>query len=139
MSIYKKWIKNFSYITIGAFLILILDISCVVRNATGFPCPSCGITRAYLALFKADFSMAFFMHPLFWILPIILILYIIKPNFFSNKSKQCRFLLTLVIALFLVVYIIRMILFFPHTEPMNYNHDAYVNLLFEKINIAIYI
>jgi len=38
--------------------------SCTFRNLTGIPCPSCGITRAALALLDFDIGSAFAVNPL---------------------------------------------------------------------------
>jgi hypothetical protein len=37
---------------------------CALKTLTGLPCPTCGITRAVIALSRADFERAFFMNPL---------------------------------------------------------------------------
>jgi hypothetical protein len=37
---------------------------CPLANLTGWPCPSCGLTRAALALLAGDFSRALVLHPL---------------------------------------------------------------------------
>ena len=37
----------------------LLDIGCVFRLMTGIPCPGCGMTRAWLAALRLDFSAAF--------------------------------------------------------------------------------
>ena len=93
---------------------------CVFRRVTGLPCPSCGMTRSYLALFRGDIKTAFFMHPLFWMVPIIvgLILY--------SHYKKVYFTKVYVIIgiIFIAVYIIRMIFMFPHTYPFDYEHSS---------------
>ncbi|GGF27948.1 DUF2752 domain-containing protein [Echinicola rosea] len=37
---------------------------CLVKNFTGLPCPSCGITRAIISIIQGDFNGAFFSNPL---------------------------------------------------------------------------
>ena len=37
---------------------------CLFKTATGIPCPSCGMTRATLALVHGDWSTALALHPL---------------------------------------------------------------------------
>ncbi|MFY0606204.1 MAG: DUF2752 domain-containing protein [Cyclobacteriaceae bacterium] len=36
---------------------------CLIKNASGIPCPSCGTTRAVLAIMEGDFTDAFMMNP----------------------------------------------------------------------------
>ena len=38
---------------------------CPAKIFLGGPCPGCGLTRAYLAVLRLDFSAAFRYHPLF--------------------------------------------------------------------------
>ena len=45
--------------------IFMLLPNCTFHRAFGFPCPSCGMTRAGLALAQGDFLQAFTHHPLF--------------------------------------------------------------------------
>lgn len=37
---------------------------CLLRNATGLPCPGCGMTRAFAHLAKGEWSAAWRDHPL---------------------------------------------------------------------------
>jgi hypothetical protein len=36
---------------------------CMIKNATGYPCPSCGTTRAVQALFKGDLIRSLMLNP----------------------------------------------------------------------------
>ncbi|AGA77308.1 DUF2752 domain-containing protein [Echinicola vietnamensis] len=37
---------------------------CLIKNVTGIPCPSCGITRAVMAIIHGDMNGAFYSNPL---------------------------------------------------------------------------
>lgn len=121
--------KIFMYIlpVIIVFAVIFIGDSCIIRNITGLPCPSCGMTRAYFAFFKGDIKTAFFYHPLFWLVPIIFIS-LTSKKVRNNKPILCSF-----IAIFLSVYIIRMILYFPHTPPLDYNSDSYLSVVWKII------
>ena len=63
---------------------------CLMKNTTGFPCPSCGMTRAYTEAFKLNFKKAFYYHPLLYIYCAILnfFLKIISKNIkIGNTNK----------------------------------------------------
>lgn len=85
---------------------------CLFYNIFGLPCPSCGMTRSYLHLFHLDFKGAFHFHPLFWAVPFLLIFY---------KNKKIFYTIS---AIFIVVWIIRLFLFFPTTPPLDFNDNA---------------
>ena len=42
---------------------------CLLKDIFGTPCPSCGMSRAYLSLLLGDIKAALHFHPLFWIFP----------------------------------------------------------------------
>jgi len=47
---------------------------CIIKNVTGFPCPSCGTTRAVQLTFKGNFIDSAMMNPFGIIISAILIL-----------------------------------------------------------------
>jgi len=84
---------------------------CLIYNTTGIPCPTCGMTRSYLALIQGNLSQAILYHPLFFLVPVL---------FYAFLFQKKKLMYGLFI-LFMLVYIYRMILYFPHTEPMLYH------------------
>lgn len=101
-----------------------LGSSCLIYSTTGFPCPGCGGTRAFLSLIHGDFLESLKYHPL--LIPALSILF--ADFIFSLvKGKPPRWfnrvLLALAVAI-AIVYAARLILLFPHTEPMKYNDLA---------------
>jgi len=45
---------------------------CMIKNATGYPCPSCGTTRAVQALYKGDLTGSLLYNPFGIILSVAL-------------------------------------------------------------------
>ena len=93
-------------------LYLFTKTGCIVKEITGLPCPSCGMTRAWLSFIKFDFISAFKWHPLFLLGPVFI--YLIFSHF-----KKKNLYLTLFSILFIAVYIIRMSAMFPTQPPMD--------------------
>lgn len=60
-------------------VIVILVISgiykCPFDFFLGIPCPMCGMSRAFFALFRGDTAGAFYYHPLWPLVPAVLIFY----------------------------------------------------------------
>ena len=92
---------------IGTFygVLFFLGITCPIKFLTGVSCPGCGMTRALLSALMFHFEDAWHFHPLFWLLPTGLLFY-----FFKKSKGVSKWLLFGCIALFLVVYLIRMFL-----------------------------
>ncbi len=47
---------------------------CLIKHATNIPCPSCGSTRAVLALSRGDFFTAIFINPLGIVVGLIMLI-----------------------------------------------------------------
>lgn len=105
----------FMYIMDKIFVFAMSDQLCSFKYLTGFPCPACGMTRAYRFLFHGDFFSAFSYHPLFWLLPVAIViqLYIIIKKRYISLSLWIA-----VVALLCITYGARMYLYFPLHEPM---------------------
>ena len=104
-------------IGVSAFLAtLFTDTSlCLIYNIAGIPCFSCGMSRAFRVL--PDISRSFAYHPLFFVVPFIPLLV-----FLQNKKRNIT-AISLII-LFVAVWIVRMVLFFPNTPPMVFNESS---------------
>ncbi len=93
---------------IAAFyaVIELAGVTCPIRWLTGISCAGCGMSRAWLSLLRLDLSAAFAYHPLFWLpIPAALVL------LFRQRLPKAlvRWTLGAACALFLVVYVIRML------------------------------
>ena len=89
----------------------LLHIGCPLRFISGIPCPGCGMTRAYHSLLHLDFNQAFYYHPLFPLVPLMVALYLF--DFFLNP-KLLRLLWAIVLILFIATYLFR--LFISHSS-----------------------
>ena len=108
----------------SVFAIALDDQSCLLRRTIGIPCPGCGMTRATFALLRLDFAAAFMFHPLVYIIiPFIIILSVLLLTKRMTFQKSTPYIIA-IMACMVIVYIIRMVLFFPETEPMTYDNDS---------------
>jgi hypothetical protein len=126
-------------VVLALFLLLIAELlgsSCFISSIFGIPCAGCGSTRAVKLLLHGKILDALRMHPLIFI---TLLLLVVIPTFAiarfvaKKRGKQLHSPLSprateitffSLAALYLIVYVIRMILLFPHTEPMLYNENS---------------
>ncbi|MBF0780736.1 MULTISPECIES: DUF2752 domain-containing protein [unclassified Granulicatella] len=98
---------------------------CVFYHLLGIPCPACGMTRSYLSLIKLDISKALYYHPLFFLVPIMVYAY------FKEKTR----LLYGIMFLFIIVWIIRMVLYFGSShEVFRYNERSVIEQLKQLIS-----
>jgi len=76
---------------------------CLLKDIFNIPCPSCGMSRAYLCLLLGDVAAAFKFHPLFWIFPVAVGLGIVAA---LDKNKKRKLLWLSLLALCILVYFI---------------------------------
>lgn len=124
--------KHIRIIIVSAGMIALLAYAgfmpCGIRQIFAIPCPTCGMTRAFFSLFRGDIIAAFRFHPLFWLIPLCFALCIVLKN---NTAR--RAVLITCCILLCIVYIIRMILYFPNTAPMELNRGAVIIKIAERI------
>ena len=96
----KNFLKITAIFVIITIVLYIVGVGCPIKYITGVSCPGCGLTRAYMSLAKLNIIDAFKYHPLFWTVPIIIVLYL-------NKVDDKIFILFII--LFIAVYVVRLI------------------------------
>ncbi len=131
--------KPRALLAIVLFLLFILELfgsTCFFASVFGIPCAGCGSTRALSLLLQGRLSEAIRMHPLILVslaLLLALLAWAILKLVLVRKGREMPFslppralniIMFSLVALYLIVYLVRMILYFPHTEPMCFNHNS---------------
>lgn len=88
---------------------LLFKSVCPMRLMLHVPCPFCGMTRAHLALLHLDLQAAFACHPMFFLGVPFLLLCIHLPPLQKRFKLVPKILVFLLAALFLLVYILRIV------------------------------
>ena len=112
--------------------------ACLSRVFTGLPCPACGVTRAVDALFHGRVADSFSMYPPLLPTAAVLTFSLFAALFKSERlTKVARKLQVATIAMILLVYIVRMVLYFPHTEPMRVSENGIIPRIVRLLTIYI--
>ncbi len=109
-----------------------LEEACPVEIILGVPCPSCGITRAWLSAISFDFPKAFYFHPLFLLVIPVLIIFIYKDYKYINKIYNCLYFWIFLIVIILLTYVLRMIFQFPN-EVLKINENSLLQIIIRFI------
>jgi len=96
----------FSAFLFFTYLLYFFRIGCVWNYFFDFPCPTCGITRAYIAFFKGEMLTALKYHSMFWSVPLIFIYILYDGRILKNKTID-KIILILILSGFLVNWIVK--------------------------------
>ncbi len=131
--IIKDLRRNAAFIIIVAVLWGILNLlfhrNCPVVLICGYPCPGCGITRAFWAFVTLHPVKALHYNPVYplWLAVLLTAFWIRYIKGKSLKGLYYPLLFTGIITL--LVYIYRMIFIFPGDEPMVYVHENLFSII----------
>ncbi len=118
MDYYKVTLIIIVYIIITN---LLFGSVCALVITTGVPCPACGLTRAGVSLLTLQFVDAWdYNCVIYLIVPFILYVIVCRYILQCKCRGMVLGLCAITICLF-VLYIYRMLRFFPDISPMVYN------------------
>lgn len=110
----KLILKHIIFILLIILLVFIFykfKIPCLFRFFTGLPCPSCGMTRAFLAFLSFDFAASFAYHPL--LIPALITIFIalhMEVKDFNFNKRRCNIYLIIFTIIFFINYFLRLML-----------------------------
>lgn len=108
--LFRRALLFAAILALSCLVLYVTGIGCPFRAFTGIPCPGCGMTRAWLAALRLDFSAAFAYHPLFWVVPIAFALAFVREEVASSKLKRGIDIAVIVLCVLVVaVWIVRLI------------------------------
>ena len=81
-------------------------VTCPIKYITGISCAGCGMSRAWMAFLQLDIAKAFEYHPLFWLVPIAVIVLLCKSKI---NIKIYKIIIFTIIIMFAIVYMCRLI------------------------------
>jgi hypothetical protein len=108
--------SGYSYLYYSLYHSINSNVSfCIFKNVTGFPCPSCGTTRAVQLFLQGDFVASLQMNPfgiLVAILMVVLPFWIVydvlthQQTFFINYKKVESIVRTKWLAILLIILVL---------------------------------
>lgn len=105
------WRNKLALTAVIGAIVLVMYVNqtgCLIERATGVICPSCGMTRAVLALMRLEVRGAFAAHPMVWSLPVLYLFFLYDGRLF-RRAWLNRVILGAIAAGFLINWIWRLI------------------------------
>ena len=101
----KSTIQVILIIAAAYIFFAVVGVGCPIKYTTGISCMGCGMTRAIVAACKLNFKDAFYFHPLWVLLPVGFVVFLLRKRINPTVIKV---LLWIAIIAFVIVYFIRM-------------------------------
>ncbi|MCL2072055.1 MAG: DUF2752 domain-containing protein [Oscillospiraceae bacterium] len=123
----KKLLKILPFFAVYMVIAqLITRSTCIFKVSLGLPCPGCGLTRAFGAFSRLQLGEAFWWHPLFWYIPVMLSVFVFKRLKYGREDTRW-FTVFMVgsMVLLIAVFAVRAVTRFPHTEPFTLNEYSF--------------
>ena len=101
----KSTIQVILIIAVAYIFFAVVGVGCPIKYTTGISCMGCGMTRAIVAACKLNFKAAFYYHPLWVLLPVGVVVFLLRKRINPTVLKV---LFWMAMVAFVIVYFIRM-------------------------------
>ena len=102
--------RNVIELVLGLLIVVAImyltGIGCPIKYVTGVSCAGCGMTRAFMSLLRGQLKLAFYYHPLVYLMPFIVVYFFVKDKLPGRIRKMLVFTICMA---FVIVYIYRLI------------------------------
>ena len=133
----RDWKKVWKGLLAVIFVFVLLKICfgkiCPGKIFTGFPCPACGTTRAFILLCKGKVLESINMQPMLLPLGVLCLWYLIEEYIVEKQLRNWKKYVIFALVFSFGTYFVRMYLLFPNIEPMEY----YKNNLIEHLLVWV--
>ena len=109
---------------------LVFRAFCPLVIFTGFPCPGCGITRASVCFLAGRWGQAWRLNPVVFPVMAAAVYFAVNRYLLGKRARGFKWMIGAILVLLLVVYGIRMYLYFPEQVPYIYTHDNILARMF---------
>lgn len=107
--------------------------NCIFSLLIGYPCPGCGLTRAFICVITLHFKEAFFYNPSIYLVAVVAFYFFVCRYVLDISPK---YLVPMCIAagiISIIIYIIRMCYMYPDIEPMTYYENNLLQNVLKKL------
>lgn len=108
--------------------------NCIFSLLIGYPCPGCGLTRAFICVITLHFKEALFYNPSIYLAAIVAIYFFICRYVLDTRPKYLVPMCIIAGIIAIIIYIIRMYYMYPDIEPMTYYENNLLKNILNKIS-----
>lgn len=102
---------------------LVFHAFCPLIIFCGIPCPGCGVSRATVCFLTGRWQQAWQLNPMIFPLVLTAVYFGWNRYLMGSRAKGIKAMIVCLLALMIVVYGVRMYLYFPNRVPYVYTED----------------
>lgn len=102
---------------------LLFDAFCPLIIVCGLPCPGCGVSRATAYFLSGRWQQAWQMNPMVFPIAAAAFYFAWNRYLLGRRALGIKLIIIALLVLLIVVYGVRMYLYFPDREPYVYTAD----------------
>lgn len=119
-----------AFLVYAAIVNLVFHAFCPLVIFCGFPCPGCGISRAAVYFAAGRWKMAWQLNPVIFPIVLFAAYFFLNRYLLGRNVKGVKTMTGTLLALLVVVYIVRMYLYFPDRVPCIYTeHNVLAQII----------
>ena len=118
----QYWIALIVVIALYVFMHIMFDAFCPSLVIMGLPCPGCGLTRSIIFFVTGQFTRSFYVHPLGGVLVTVALYCAFFRYIKGDKVPALKWIIAILLVIAIVLYIVRMVLYFPDRPPYTYHY-----------------
>ena len=105
------------------FMNLVFHAFCPLVIVSGFPCPGCGVTRAAVCFLIGRWREAWLFNPVVFPVAATAVYFVCRRYLMGKRARGILVLVAFDVVLLILVYAMRMYLYFPDRVPYIYSED----------------
>ena len=105
------------------FMNLVFHAFCPLVIFSGFPCPGCGVTRAMACFVTGRWEQAWLFNPVVFPVAATAVYFVFRRYMAGKRVRGILGLAAVYVVLLVLVYVVRMYLYFPDRIPYIYHED----------------
>lgn len=117
----RFWLAIIIVVALYLFMHKVFDAFCPTVIIAGLPCPGCGLTRSVIFFLTGQWERSLYLNPLGGVVVLLAVYCFYFRYIRQTKVPALKWIIIGLIIAAMVIFVVRMALYFPDRPPYTYN------------------